>query len=167
MADLPLTGAGAFSAPERWLAGRYLRARRSEGFISVIAGFSFLGIVLGVATLIVTLAVFNGFRNDLLDRLLGFQGHIVVHGLAGPFQGHGDLAAQIAGVPGVTGAAPTIDRPALLSRGDLSAGVAVKGVRPADLAARPAFREALREGAPPSARGRRRNGSAAAWRRRG
>ena len=66
-------------APFEWmLAGRYLRARRREGFISVISLFSFLGILLGVATLIVVMAVLNGFRAELLDKILGFQGHVSV-----------------------------------------------------------------------------------------
>ena len=64
-------------APFEWLlSGRYLRARRREGFISVIAGFSFLGIMLGVATLIIVMAVMNGFRKELLDKILGLNGHI-------------------------------------------------------------------------------------------
>src|SRR5213083_1934771 len=63
-------------APFEWLlSGRYLRARRKEGFISVIAGFSFLGILLGVATLIIVMAVMNGFRKELLDKILGLNGH--------------------------------------------------------------------------------------------
>ena len=56
------------------LASRYLRARRKEGFISVIAGFSFLGIMLGVATLIIVMAVMNGFRNELFAKILGLNG---------------------------------------------------------------------------------------------
>ena len=66
-------------APFEWLlSGRYLRARRKEGFISVIAGFSFLGIMLGVATLITVMAVMNGFRKELLDKILGLNGHLLV-----------------------------------------------------------------------------------------
>ena len=67
-----------FAAFEWLLSGRYLRARRKEGFISVIAGFSFLGIMLGVATLIVVMAVMNGFRKELLDKILGLNGHLLV-----------------------------------------------------------------------------------------
>lgn len=66
-------------APFEWLlSSRYLRARRKEGFISVIAGFSFLGIMLGVATLIIVMAVMNGFRKELLDKILGLNGHLLV-----------------------------------------------------------------------------------------
>src|SRR5512138_1740191 len=66
-------------APFEWLlSGRYLRARRKEGFISVIAGFSFLGILLGVATLIIVMAVMNGFRKELFSKILGLDGHVIV-----------------------------------------------------------------------------------------
>src|SRR5437870_8897900 len=72
------TGTHPFAAYEWMLSLRYLRARRKEGFISVIAGFSFLGIMLGVATLIVVMAVMNGFRTELLDKILGFGGHATI-----------------------------------------------------------------------------------------
>ena len=77
-----------FSAFEWMVAGRYLRARRQEGFVSVIAGFSFLGIALGVAALIIVMAVMNGFRHELLSRILGVNGHITVYGI------DGELAAE-------------------------------------------------------------------------
>ena len=85
-------------APFEWmLAGRYLRARRREGFISVISLFSFLGILLGVATLIVVMAVLNGFRGELLDKILGFQGHIsVYHADVSPIADYQDLANKLA-----------------------------------------------------------------------
>ena len=73
-----------FNAVERLVAMRYLRSRREEGFISVIAGFSLLGIALGVATLIVVMSVLNGFRAKLMDKILGFQGHVVVSSMNGP-----------------------------------------------------------------------------------
>ena len=69
------TGTRAFAPFEWMVALRYLRARRKEGFISVIAGFSFIGIMLGVATLIIVMAVMNGFRQELLDKILGLNGH--------------------------------------------------------------------------------------------
>src|SRR5262245_29866059 len=89
-------------APFEWLlSGRYLRARRREGFISVIAGFSFLGIMLGVATLIVVMAVLNGFRKELLDKILGLNGHIVVQPLESPLTDWKDVAERSSQVPGV------------------------------------------------------------------
>ncbi len=72
-------------APFEWMLSlRYLRARRKEGFISIIAGFSFLGIMLGVATLIIVMAVMNGFRKELLDKILGLNGHLLVQPLESP-----------------------------------------------------------------------------------
>ena len=78
------TGTRPFAPFEWMLSLRYLRARRKEGFISVIAGFSFLGIMLGVATLIIVMAVMNGFRKELLDKILGLNGHLLVQPLETP-----------------------------------------------------------------------------------
>ena len=78
------TGTRPFAPFEWMLSLRYLRARRKEGFISVIAGFSFLGIMLGVATLIIVMAVMNGFRKELLDKILGLNGHLLVQPLESP-----------------------------------------------------------------------------------
>src|SRR5512140_219154 len=94
-------------APFEWLlSGRYLRARRKEGFISVIAGFSFLGIMLGVATLIVVMAVLNGFRKELLDKIPGLIGHIVVPPLESPLTDWKDVADRLNQAPGIRLAAP-------------------------------------------------------------
>jgi len=83
-------------APFEWmLAGRYLRARRKEGFISVIAGFSFIGIMLGVATLIIVMAVMNGFRKDLFSKILGLNGHVIVHKIGEPFGDYPDIRKRI------------------------------------------------------------------------
>src|SRR5262249_62025785 len=78
------TGTYAFAPFEWMLSLRYLRARRREGFISVIAGFSFLGIMVGVATLIIVMAVMNGFRKELLDKILGLNGHVLIQPLERP-----------------------------------------------------------------------------------
>lgn len=149
----PMEKVGMFSAAERWVAFRYLRARRQEGFISVIAGFSFLGIVLGVATLIVTLAVFNGFSKDLLGRILSFQGHVVVHGMGQPFPDYQAHADRIVDMDGVIAVTPSLDRPALLSYRDHAAGIAVKGIRPEDIERRPIFADAIQEGEFPTGEG--------------
>ena len=84
-----------FSAFERLIAFRYLRARRREGFISVIAGFSLLGIALGVATLIIVMAVMNGFREELLGRILGLNGHLTLYARAGALQNYDPLAEML------------------------------------------------------------------------
>ena len=103
-------------APFEWLlSGRYLRARRKEGFISVIAGFSFLGIMLGVATLIIVMAVMNGFRKELLDKILGLNGHLLVQPLESPLTDWKDVAERISQVQGIRLAAPVVDGQALAS----------------------------------------------------
>src|ERR1700761_9560637 len=116
-------------APFEWLlSGRYLQARRREGFISVIAGFSFLGIMLGVATLIVVMAVMNGFRKELLDKILGLNGHLLVQPLESPLTDWDPVAQRISGVPGVRLAAPIVEGQALSSSPFNSAGVLVRGI---------------------------------------
>lgn len=77
-----------FSAFERMVAWRYLRSRRKEAFISVIAGFSFVGIMLGVATLIIVMAVMNGFRTEAISRILGINGHMIVQPIDQPFNNY-------------------------------------------------------------------------------
>src|SRR5437868_1145659 len=121
-------------APFEWLlSGRYLRARRKEGFISVIAGFSFLGIMLGVATLIIVMAVMNGFRKELLDKILGLNGHILVQPLESPLTDWKDVAERISQVQGIRLAAPVVDGQALGSSASKAAGVFIRGIRASDL----------------------------------
>ncbi|MDF3809062.1 ABC transporter permease, partial [Rhodopseudomonas sp. BAL398] len=121
-------------APFEWLlSGRYLRARRKEGFISVIAGFSFLGIMLGVATLIIVMAVMNGFRKELLDKILGLNGHLLVQPLESPLTDWKDVADRINKVAGIKLAAPVVDGQALASSPFNAAGVFVRGIRADDL----------------------------------
>src|SRR3569623_159923 len=98
-----------FAAFEWLLSARYLRARRKEGFISVIAGFSFLGIMLGVATLIIVMAVMNGFRKELLDKILGLNGHLLVQPLESPLTDWKEVADRISGVQGIRLAAPIVE----------------------------------------------------------
>src|ERR1700723_1516102 len=121
-------------APFEWLlSGRYLRARRKEGFISVIAGFSFLGIMLGVATLIIVMAVMNGFRKELLDKILGLNGHLLVQPLESPLTDWKDVADRINQVQGIRLAAPVVDGQALASSPFNASGVFVRGIRADDL----------------------------------
>ena len=92
------------------LALRYLRARRKEGFISVIAGFSFLGIMLGVATLIIVMAVMNGFREELFDKILGLNGHVVVYKIGSATSTTTTRSpSRLDEVPGVKQALPLIE----------------------------------------------------------
>src|SRR5665811_498577 len=126
-------GTRPFSPFEWMLSLRYLRARRKEGFISVIAGFSFLGIMLGVATLIIVMAVMNGFRAELLDRILGLNGHLIVQPIDGELSDYVEISARLNGVEGVKLAIPLIEGQALVSSGHGGSGALVRGVREADL----------------------------------
>ena len=99
-------------APFEWMLSlRYLRARRKEGFISVIASISFLGIMLGVATLIIVMAVMNGFRKELLEKILGMNGHLLVQPLESPLTDWQQLAQRLSGVTSVSAASPPGDCP--------------------------------------------------------
>src|SRR6185312_11585531 len=122
------SGTAPFAAFEWMLSLRYPRARRREGFISVIAGFSFLGIMLGVATLIIVMAVMNGFRKELLDKILGLNGHILVQPLDRPLTDYDDVAARIAKIPGVILAAPFVEGQALASSPSALTGASASGV---------------------------------------
>src|ERR1700739_2224508 len=121
-------------APFEWLlSGRYLRARRKEGFISVIARFSFLGIMPSVATLIIVMAVMNGFRKELLDKILGLNGHLLVQPLESPLTDWKDVPERISQVSGIRLAAPVVDGQALASSPFNASGVFVRGIRSDDL----------------------------------
>jgi lipoprotein-releasing system permease protein len=127
-----------FSAFERMVAMRYLRARRQEGFISVIAWFSLLGIGLGVATLIIVMAVMNGFRAELLGRVLGLNGHLNVYSSQpGPLVNFDALADTVRKVPGVVNVTPTVEGQALVTVRGMASGAVVRGVRPEDFRVRP------------------------------
>jgi lipoprotein-releasing system permease protein len=127
------TGTHPFSAFEWMLSLRYLRARRKEGFISVIAGFSFLGIMLGVATLIIVMAVMNGFRQELLSKILGLNGHLLIQPLESPLTDYADVSDRVSKVDGVYLAAPLVEGQALASSPFNASGVVVRGMRGADL----------------------------------
>src|ERR1700758_2585856 len=117
------TGTHPFAPFEWMLSLRYLRARRKEGFISVIAGFSFVGILLGVATLIIVMAVMNGFRQELLDKILGLNGHLLIQPLDSPRTALEAVATRVSALPGVTLAAPIVEGQALASSPFNASGV--------------------------------------------
>jgi lipoprotein-releasing system permease protein len=134
-------------APFEWmLAGRYLRTRRREGFVSVIAGFSFLGIMLGVATLIVVLSVMNGFRKELLDKIVGINGHMFVAPIDRPLTDYAEVADRIAKLPGVRRAIPLVEGQAFASSQYNGSGVLVRGVRGSDMQRIEAVSGNLRQG---------------------
>ncbi len=127
-------GTGPFSALERMIAWRYLRSRRREAFISVIAGFSFTGIMLGVATLIIVMAVMNGFRTELLNRILGINGHLIVAPIDSPLEDYDHLVKRMDALKGVKFAIPVVEGQALV-QGAIGAGTGalVRGLREQDV----------------------------------
>jgi len=138
-----------FSAFERMVAFRYLRARRKEGFVSVIAAFSFLGIVLGVATLIIVMAVMNGFRQELLSRVLGLNGHIGIYSIQGSVLSDYDELAEKAGkLDGVKMVMPLIEGQVMVSSVRSAQGAIVRGIRPEDFMKRKILSDNLIGGSP-------------------
>ncbi len=125
-----------FSRFEWMIAGRYLRSRRRDAGVSVIAGFSFIGIMLGVAALIIVMSVMNGFRGELLTRILGVNGHVIMQPIDSPLTDFDDVAKRVSGVPGVAYTMPLVQGQVLATgsgQGSASTGALVKGVRGADL----------------------------------
>ena len=125
-----------FGPFERAVAARYLRARRGERFVSVIAGFSLVGIALGVATLIIVMSVMGGFRQELLARILGLNGHLGIYAAGEPLHDYDALAKKVAALPGVVSAMPMVEGQALLTtdRGGAYGGI-VRGMTQQDLRA--------------------------------
>lgn len=140
-------GAGPFSGFERMVAWRYLRSRRKEAVISVIASISFIGIMLGVATLIIVMAVMNGFRAELMDRILGINGHLIVQPIDRPLEDYAEVSGRLEGVPGVQLAIPLVEGQVFAS-GRLSSGTGalVRGIRPDDLGRLPSVAENIKHG---------------------
>jgi lipoprotein-releasing system permease protein len=134
-------------APFEWLlARRYLRARRKEGFISVIAGFSFIGIMLGVATLIIVMAVMNGFRSELIQKILGVNGHVIVYRVADPFTDYDEATARLSQVPGVRAVLPLIEGQTMISSSAVTLGGLVRGVSEGALRQMPLVADNVRFG---------------------
>src|SRR6266702_1594521 len=140
------TGTLPFAAFEWMLSLRYLRARRREGFISVIAGFSFLGIMLGVATLIIVMAVMNGFRQELLSKILGLNGHVLIQPLESPLTDYAAVADRVARLDGIALAAPLVEGQALASSPFNASGVVVRGMLGADLTKLPQIASNIKQG---------------------
>ncbi|SCA55011.1 Lipoprotein-releasing system permease [Candidatus Terasakiella magnetica] len=121
-----------FKAFEWMMAARYLRARRREGFVSVIAWFSLLGIALGVATLIIVMSVMNGFREELLSRILGINGHINVYGHNRVIPNYNSLSEELAKIDGVKSVTPMIEGQVMATGKGASSGAMVRGLSGAD-----------------------------------
>jgi lipoprotein-releasing system permease protein len=135
-------------APFEWmLALRYLRARRKEGFISVIAGFSFLGILLGVATLIIVMAVMNGFRKELFAKILGLDGHvIVIRQDHADFPDYEEYARKLATADTVKKVVPLIESQVIASVPSQSVGAKVRGISEEGLRALPLIANNVKAG---------------------
>ena len=129
----PLRGSRAV---EHWLAWRYLATRQREGFVSVIAIFSLIGVTLGVATLIVVLSVMGGFREMLVSRVIGMNGHVVISAKQGMLKSDAELLAKLRQVPGVRQVRLNLERQALATAGGQTRGVVLRGVRLEDLTSR-------------------------------
>jgi lipoprotein-releasing system permease protein len=127
----------AFGAFERMVAFRYLRARRQEGFVSVIAIFSLLGIALGVATLIIVMSVMNGFRAEFVGRIIGINGHLGIVSSGGPIANFDELDTKIRQVPGVVSVRPIVEGTVLASTPRTSTGALVRGLRAEDIKSQP------------------------------
>ena len=129
------------------VALRYLKARREEGFVSVIVGFSLAGIALGVATLIIVMSVMNGFRAELTNRILGLNGHIGVYAARpGPLQDFDAAANRLRGLEGVVTVAPVVEGQVMATANGVANGAVVRGIRPADIAAREIIAGNIRDG---------------------
>lgn len=132
-----------FTPFERMMAFRYLRARKSESFVSVISAFSFLGIMLGVATLIIVMAVMNGFRSELTGRVLGLNGHINVVSQNGSLRPYDNWVDVLSKIDGVKVALPQIEKQALLSLNGASTGVMIRGLSATSFDAKPVLKDSI------------------------
>ena len=135
-----------FSKFERLVARRYLKAKRREGFISVITGFAFTGIALGVATLIIVMSVMNGFRHELLSRILGINGHIgIVSAVGLPFNNYQQAVEEIAAMDNVKTVMPLIEKQLLVSAGKSAEGAMIRGIRMEDILKKPILANSFKD----------------------
>lgn len=137
-----------FAGFEWQIAGRYLRARRRERAISAITGFSLIGIMLGVATLIIVMSVMNGFRAELVTRILGTNAHVMVLARGAPSDEVAGMVERLRAIPGVVRAAPMVEGQVMASGPGGNSGVILRAYAPEDLQTLPALAD------PEAARGR-------------
>lgn len=135
-----------FSETERTIAIRYIKSRRVEGFISVSAWFSLIGIILGVATLIVVMSVMNGFRTELVDRILGINGHLIVYKKNGlSIDNYHEIVNQISDTQNVVAVTPYLEGQALAKTKNSVAGIIIRGTKWSDLPAKKLLWKSLDE----------------------
>ena len=135
-----------FSSFELIVAMRYLRARKAEGFVSVIAAFSFLGIMLGVATLIIVMSVMNGFHIQLVERIVGLNGHLNVYVQGGPIPNYKPLLKDVEQVQGVVSAAPVVEGQVLVTADGMATGAMARGFTQDYMRNKPTLSDAVTEG---------------------
>ena len=140
------SGTRAFAPFEWMIALRYLRSRRAQGFVSVIAGFSFVGIMLGVATLIVVMSVMNGFHIELMNKIVGINGHVFLQGVESPLTDYEAVTERVKRVPGVTLVLPMVEGAAGVSSPYQQSGALVRGVHEQDLKALPGISGNVKQG---------------------
>ena len=140
-------------SPFEWtIAKRYMLPGRGEAFIALVAGISLTAVMLGVAALVIVMSVMNGFRAELLDKIVGLNGHAIIQAYGGRLDDWQDVLARVQKTPGVTRASPLIEQPLLASFNGRVEAILVRGNTPADIqrlhqSARPV--NAVRHGAPP------------------
>ncbi len=144
--DADPLSARPFAAFEWMVALRYLRARRAAGFVSVIAGFSFLGISLGVATLIVVMSVMNGFHIELMSKIIGINGHVFLQGVETPLTDYDEVIERISKVKGLKIALPMVESAAGVSSPFQQSGALVRGIREKDIKRLPGIAENVKVG---------------------
>lgn len=135
-----------FSKLEFLLAFRFLRSKRKEGFISVTAIFSFLGIMIGVATLIIVMSVMNGFRFELVNRILGINAHLSIFSRQGKIVDYENIVKEVSALPGIVYANPIIEGQAMIVAGKSTTGGMVKGISPSDLVHKKLIASNIKEG---------------------
>lgn len=133
---------------ERLVAFRYLRSRREEGFVSVVAGFSLAGIALGVATLIVVMAVMSGVKAELVTRIIGVKSHVIVYGASGRLYDYDDAAKEIGKIDGIAHISPLVEGQVMATHRGIVTGAMVNGMSPADLEHKPLIVTHIKEGSP-------------------
>jgi lipoprotein-releasing system permease protein len=117
---------------EFFISLRYLRAKRKQVFVSIITFISITGIFLGVAALIIVLAVMNGFETDLREKILGINAHVVLMQYTGMMKDHERVKEAVEQVDGVVASTPFIYSQAMLKKGDNVHGIVLRGLSPAD-----------------------------------
>lgn len=125
---------------------RYLRSRNKEYFISVVSAFSLIGIALGVATLIIVMAVMNGYEVELIKRILGINGHITISSATGRIDDYTEVLHKIRDIPEIKFSAPLINEQVIVSSHRKTTGAFVRGMNAADIKAKPILKNAIKLG---------------------